>query len=488
MKIESDSVMYPQLALLIDGKWHTGGGREEQTVINPATCAVAGVLPLASMADVDQAADAADRAFTLWRAETALTRARVLLRVAEFLRRDAKTIARALTIDQGKPLHEAEAEVFASADIFEWSAEEGKRVYGRIVPSRFGLADQYVFREPVGPVAAFSPWNFPLLLASRKIATALAAGCTIVIKPPEETPGALVALGKICGEAGLTPGALNILFGNPADVSERLIKNPLIKKVSFTGSVPVGRCLAALAGTEMKKITLELGGHSPVIIMPDVDVTKVAELSVAAKFRNAGQICFAPSRFIVHQDSYEVFGAAFAARASALRVGNGLNDGTQMGPLANERRVAAMQKMTDDARTRGGRIICGGEPVRTTQAGYFWSPTIIADVPNEADLMVREPFGPIAPITSFQHLEDAVERANAVEYGLGSYAFTNSATAARYIQRHIQAGSLSINTFALSPPELPFAGVKQSGLGVEMGIEGLAEHFNTKSVIWADMN
>jgi succinate-semialdehyde dehydrogenase/glutarate-semialdehyde dehydrogenase len=294
--------MYPELSLLIGGEWTGHSGRKSMRVVNPATGEKIGQLPVASPRDIDRAARAAESAFAGWKSETPLLRARILLRIAELLRRDAATIAPILTMEQGKTLGEAQTEIIGAADIFEWMAEEGKRAYGRIVGSRIPGADQMIFRQPIGPVAAFAPWNFPVILSSRKIATALAAGCTVVIKPAEETPGCLVALARICIEAGLPPGVLNVVFGEPSEISEALIKNPIIRKVSFTGSVPVGRHLATLAGKELKKITLELGGHSPVIVMPDVDAERLADISVAAKFRNAGQICFSPTRYFVHKD------------------------------------------------------------------------------------------------------------------------------------------------------------------------------------------
>ena len=479
--------MYPELSLLIDGEWIGQGGRRSLSVTNPATGEEIGQLPVATLRDIDQAAKAAASAFAGWKSETPFERARILLRIAELLRRDAATIAPILTMEQGKPLREAQAEISGAADIFEWMAEEGKRVYGRIVGSRIPGADQMIFRQAVGPIAAFAPWNFPVILSSRKIATALAAGCTVVIKPAEETPRSLVALARICMEAGLPPGVLNVVFGEPSEISESLIKNPIIRKVSFTGSVTVGRHLATLAGKEMKKITLKLGGHSPVIVMPDVDTEKLADISVAAKVRNAGQVCFSPTRYFVHEDGYAQFVDAFAARASALNVGNGLHDNTEMGPLANERRVLAMRGLTENARSQGAKLVCGGYSTRSDdERGNFWQPTILSDVPDSAEIMINEPFGPIAAIVSFAKLEDAVQRANATDYGLGSYAFTNDAKSARYIQKHIQAGSISINTFAMTPPEMPFAGIKQSGTGVEMGAEGLSEYFDTKSVIWTD--
>jgi len=477
---------YPELALFIDGEW-IGERPESGPVSEPATGREFARVPFATPDDVDRAAAAAARAFAGWRTTTALARGRILGRISELVRADAKRLATILTLEQGKTLTEAAGEIAATADTFEWLAEEGKRIYGRIVPSRFPGTSAQVTYEPVGVVAAFSPWNFPAVLAARKIATALAAGCTVVIKPAEETPGILVALARICQEAGVPDGALNVLYGVPADISTRLIRSPHVAKISFTGSVPVGRALSALAGAEMKRITLELGGHSPVLVFDDVDPDRVARLAVAAKFRNAGQICHAPTRFIVQSGVYDAFVESLARHAGALRVGNGLHAETQMGPLANARRTAAMDELTRDARAQGARVVCGGDS-GAAAGGFFWQPTVLADVPAAARVMREEPFGPLAPVARFNDTEDALARANAVDYGLASYAFTDSAKTVRRIADGIEAGSLSINTFAMSPPELPFGGIKQSGLGSEMGREGILEHVRGKAIVHADLD
>jgi succinate-semialdehyde dehydrogenase/glutarate-semialdehyde dehydrogenase len=478
---------YPELALFIDGEWITERSRSG-AVIEPATGREIARVPFATLDDVDRAAAAAARAFPLWRATTALARGRILARIGELIRKDSDRLAKILTLEQGKTRTEAAGELIGTADTFEWMAEEGKRIYGRVVPSRFPGTTATVMHEPVGVVAAFSPWNFPAVLAARKIATALAAGCTVVLKPAEETPGILVAIAHLCQEAGLPDGVLNVLYGVPAEISSRLIASPHVAKISFTGSVPVGRHLAALAGSEMKRVTLELGGHSPVLICDDADVERVAQMAVLAKFRNAGQICHAPTRFFVQSGVYDAFVESLARHASALRVGNGLTPGMQMGPLANARRTVAMEGLTRDAEAQGARVVCGGAPPESGGDGFFWSPTILADVPPSARIMREEPFGPLAPVARFDHLDDALDRANSVDYGLASYAFTNSAKAVRRISERIEAGSLSINTFAMSPPEMPFGGVKQSGMGSEMGTEGISEHLRAKAILHADLD
>lgn len=474
---------YPQLGLLIDGEWITGPARRSQPVTNPATGEHLADLPLATAEDIDRAAEAAWRAFGLWRHVPAIERAAVLNNVARCVRRDEQRLATILTLEQGKRLPEALQEIRNTADTFEWMAEEGKRAYGRIVPARTRDTEQYVRMEPVGPVAALSPWNFPAVLACRKVATALAAGCTVVLKPAEETPGILVAIAALCVEAGLPAGALNLLYGEPAEVSSRLIASPHIRKISFTGSVPVGRALAAQAGAVTKKITLELGGHAPVIVMDDVDVERVVELTAAAKFRNAGQLCLCPTRFYVHEALHDRFAARLAERAGRLRLGNGLDPQVDMGPLTNARRVAAMENFCEDARAQGSRILTGGQAPGGLEQGHFWSPTVIADIPDHALAMTQEPFGPLALVSRFQHLDEVLARANALEFGLAAYAFTRSLKAAHEIEHGLQAGNVSINTFAVSAPEMPFSGVKSSGLGAEMGSEGLMDHLHPKAVV-----
>jgi succinate-semialdehyde dehydrogenase/glutarate-semialdehyde dehydrogenase len=474
---------YPRLGLLIDGQWLRGEGRRTQSVINPATGAHLADVPLATEEDLDRAAQAAATAFPSWRRVPAVERAAILQSVARCIRRDEQRLATILTLEQGKRHIEALQEVRNSADTFEWMAEEGKRAYGRIVPARSRDTDQLVWLEPVGPVAAFSPWNFPAVLASRKVATALAAGCTVVLKPAEETPGIMVAIGELCLEAGVPPGVLNIVYGVPAHVSSRLIASPHIRKVSFTGSVPVGQQLAAQAGALVKRITLELGGHAPVVVMDDVDIDRVVELTVAAKFRNAGQLCICPTRFYVQEGVHDRFVAQLAERVGRMRVGDGLDASVDMGPLANPRRVQAMHAFCEDAQAVGARVVAGGRAPKKLKNGFFWSPTVIADIPDHAKAMTQEPFGPLTLVSRFAKLDEALQRANALDVGLAAYAFTRSLRAAYDIEHGLEAGNVSINTFATSAPEMPFSGIKSSGLGSEMGCEGLMDHMHLKSVV-----
>lgn len=476
---------YPKLALLIDGEWVSGGGRKTQAVFNPATGEPFAELPMATPDDIDRAAAAAARGFETWRRVCAYDRGRLLHSVAARIRENEERLANILTLEQGKRLVESLQEVRSSADTFEWMAEEGKRAYGRIVPARTPATDQYVKLEPVGPVAAFSPWNFPATLATRKVATALAAGCSIVLKPAEETPGIMVAIAQLCVDAGLPAGVLNLVLGVPGEISARLIASPAIKKISFTGSIPVGRQLAAQAGAQLKKITLELGGHAPVIVMDDVDVERVVALTVAAKFRNAGQLCLCPTRFYVHDAVHDRFVSLLGSRAHAMRVGPGNEAATDMGPLANARRVQAMAHLCEDAAERNARIVCGGAAPQGLDKGYYWSPTVIEAIPEDAAAMTQEPFGPLALVARFDRLESALERANALDFGLAAYAFTNSMRAAQTIESELQSGNVSLNTYAVTAAEMPFSGIKSSGLGSEMGSEGLLDHMNLKSVVRA---
>jgi succinate-semialdehyde dehydrogenase/glutarate-semialdehyde dehydrogenase len=472
--------MYSDLALYIDGKWLTGEGRKSEDVINPASGKVLASLPHASPADLDAALEAAAKGFALWKATSAYDRAKIMRKAADLVRERHDHIAKVMTQEQGKVYPESRAEVLGSADIIDWYAEEGRRSYGRIVPGRQKGVRQIVVQEPVGVVAAFTPWNFPTLTPVRKIAGALAAGCSIIIKASEETPGACVELVKCFADAGLPAGVLNLVFGVPAEVSEHLIPSKIVKKISFTGSIPVGKHLAALAGKSMKRATMELGGHSPVVVFADADAEKAADTIAAFKYRNAGQVCISPTRFYVQEASYSKFLARFTEYAKAIKLGDGLEKGVTMGPLANPRRLDAMEAIVNDAKARGGKIAAGGS--RHGNQGYFFQPTVITDIPEDSKIMTDEPFGPIAPIVPFKTFDEVVERANSLPYGLAAYAFTSSGATATAIGDAMQSGMVGINSVMISTPETPFGGVKESGYGSEGGIEGLQAYLNTKFI------
>ncbi len=472
--------MYTQLGLYIDGKWLNGEGRKGEDVINPATGKALAHLPHASTADLDAALAAAEKAFLLWRATTAYDRSKLMRKAADLLRERAEHVAKVLTQEQGKVFGEARIEVLTSADIIDWYAEEGRRSYGRIVPGRQKGVRQIVVQEPIGVVAAFTPWNFPTLTPVRKIAGALAAGCSIIIKASEETPGACVELVKCFADAGLPAGALNLVFGVPANVSEHLLAKDSIRKVSFTGSIPVGKHLAALAAKGMKRATMELGGHSPVVVFGDADPEKAADTIAAFKYRNAGQVCISPTRFYVQEPSYSKFVARFTEYAKNIKLGDGLEKGVTMGPLANSRRLDAMESFVNDAKSRGGKVMTGG--TRHGNQGYFFEPTVITEVPDDSKIMTQEPFGPLAPIVPFKTFDEVVERANSLPFGLAAYAFTSSGATATAIGDAIQSGMVGVNSVAISTPETPFGGIKESGYGSEGGIEGLEAYTNVKFI------
>ncbi|MCW5694522.1 MAG: NAD-dependent succinate-semialdehyde dehydrogenase [Pseudolabrys sp.] len=472
--------MYTDLKLYIDGQWHGAENRKSEDVINPATGKVLAKLPHASKADLDNALAAADKAFKTWSKTSAYDRSAILRKAANLMRERADHIARVQTQEQGKPFPESRIEVMTSADITDWYAEEGRRAYGRIVPGRMKGIRQIVTQEPVGVAAAFTPWNFPTLTPIRKIAGALAAGCTLIIKASEEVPGGCVELVKCFADAGLPAGVLNLVFGVPAEVSEHIIPSDIIKKVSFTGSVPVGKHLAALAARGMKRATMELGGHSPVLVFDDADPIKAADTIAAFKYRNAGQVCISPTRFYVQEKSYNKFVERFVEYAKGLTLGDGLDKDTKMGPLANPRRLDAMESFVNDAKARGGKIAAGGN--RHGNQGFFFEPTVITDIPDDSKIMTEEPFGPLAPIVPFKTFDEVVERANSLPFGLASYAFTNSSATANAVGDAIQAGMVGINSVMISTPETPFGGIKDSGYGSEGGIEGLQAYLNTKFI------
>lgn len=472
--------MYQDLALYIDGEFVKGGGRREQDIVNPATQEVLGKLPHATPADLDRALAAAQRAFETWKKTSPLERSRILRKVAELTRERAQEIGRNITLDQGKPLVEAVAEITVCAEHAEWHAEECRRIYGRVIPPRNPAVRQFVVREPVGVCAAFSPWNFPFNQAIRKTVAALGAGCTLILKGPEDSPSAVVALAQLFHDAGLPPGVLNIVWGVPSEVSTHLIESPIVRKISFTGSVPVGKQLAGLAGLHMKRVTMELGGHSPVLVFDDADIEPAAEMLARSKIRNAGQVCVSPTRFYVQEKAYDKFLARFTDVMASIKIGDGLATGTEMGPLAHERRVTSMEAFLDDASHRGGKIVTGGS--RIGSKGFFFSPTVVTDLPDDAKLMVDEPFGPVAPVVRFKTAEEVLRRANSLPFGLASYVFTNSLKTATQVSNGLEAGMVNINHFGMALSETPFGGIKDSGIGSEGGTETFDGYLVTKFI------
>lgn len=471
---------YPDTLLLIDNEWREAKGNKRIDVVNPASGSKIGQVANASREDLDLALNAAQRGFETWRVMSAHDRAAIMRKAAVLLRERADDIARLLTQEQGKPLVEARGEILAGVEIIDWFANEALRVYGRLIPARNPAATQMVIKEPVGPVAAFTPWNFPVNQIVRKLGAALASGCSFLVKAPEETPASPAALLQCFVDAGIPKGVIGLVFGSPAEISSYLIPHPIIRKVTFTGSTPVGKQLAALAGQHMKRVTMELGGHAPVIVAQDADVELAVKASGGAKFRNAGQVCISPTRFLVHKDVKAAFEQAFIAQAEKLKLGDGLADGTTLGPLANDRRLVAMDKIVKNAAEKGARVATGGQ--RVGNAGNFFAPTILTDVPLEADIFNEEPFGPIAAIRSFESLDDAINEANRLPFGLAAYAFTKSFKNVTELSRRLEVGMVWINQPATPSAELPFGGVKDSGYGTEGGFEALEPYLVTKAV------
>lgn len=473
---------YPNTQLLIDGRWREGAG-EALEVINPATGERIGSLAHATRVDLDEALAAAEKGLRVWRDTPAFERSKLMRKAGEILRERAEDVARIMVQEQGKPLAEARVETLGAADTIDWFAEEARRAYGRVVPARATNITQLVLKEPVGVAAAFTPWNFPLNQAVRKVSAALAAGCSVILKGPEETPASCAELAKAFQDAGLPAGVLSLVFGVPAEISGYLIPHPVVKKISFTGSTAVGKQLAALAGEHMKRVTMELGGHAPSIVFEDADVEKAARLLAGAKYRNAGQVCIAPTRFLVHEAVFDRFVDGLVESSEAIKVGNGLEDGVTMGALANGRRIDAIGEFTADAISKGAKLRTGGE--RIGNRGYFHQPTVLTDVPLDARAQSEEPFGPLALVNRFSSYEGMVEEANRLPYGLASYAYTRSAKTIADLSRDIESGMLSVNHHGLGLPEVPFGGVQDSGYGSEGGTEAIEAYLNTKLVTTA---
>ncbi|GAB1478220.1 NAD-dependent succinate-semialdehyde dehydrogenase [Paracoccaceae bacterium] len=468
---------YPDLSLYIDGAWRKTG--HSLPVVNPATEAVIGQVPVAQKQDLDDALEAAAKGFRIWKATSPRARAEVILRACALMRARIDDIAHAITSEHGKPLPQARLEVIRGCEFFEWDAGEAQRLYGRVVPSAPGIR-YLVLQQPVGTVAAFSPWNFPMSQPARKIAGALAAGCSIIIKAAEETPAGCWHIARAFHDAGLPAGVLNLVFGVPSEISSYLIPHEQVRLVAFTGSTAVGIHLTELAARSMTPVLMELGGHAPVIVCDDVDPVVAGRMSAARKARNAGQVCTSPSRFYVDEKLYGPYAQAFAERAAAVRIGNGMEPGVEMGPVANHRRIEAIHAMVEDARTKGARVLTGG--VRPKGPGYFYPVTVLADVPADARVMREEPFGPLAVINPTSSLDHAISCANSLPFGLAGYAFTHNAAIVDRLMNEVEVGNLSINTLEASVPEVPFGGVKLSGQGREGGAEGMQHYIEVKTV------
>ena len=475
--------MYPNVLLHIGGEWTKAASGRTLDVVNPATEEVIGTAAHAGREDLDRALAAAEAGFAAWRRVSAHERAKLIRRAADLLRERAADIARIMTIEQGKPLAEARGETMAAADVIDWFAEEARRTYGRVIPARGEGIYQLVVKEPVGIVAAFTPWNFPINQAVRKVSAGLAAGCAVILKGPEETPASCAALVRAFADAGLPAGALSLVYGTPSEISEYLVPHRLVRKISFTGSTVVGKHLAALAGSHMKRATMELGGHAPAIVFEDANLDAAAKVLAANKFRNGGQVCVAPTRFLIQESVYDGFMDRFLTAVKKIKVGDGLAEGTTMGPLANERRIPMIEGLIADARQHGATVETGGE--RIGNKGYFFEPTVMTNVPKTAKAMNEEPFGPLALVNTFTDFDEAIAEANRLEYGLASYAYTSSAKTATALGASIESGMISINHHGLALPETPFGGMKDSGYGWEGGAEAIDAYLATKFVTQA---
>jgi len=469
--------MYPDLKLFIDGEWRKTVS--DLPVVNPATEEEIGRLPCAGIKDLDDALDAAENGLRIWSQTAPRDRSDIIMSAAALMRDRQEEIAQAITAEHGKPLGQARMEVIRGAEFFEWDAGEALRAYGRVIPAAPGHKIA-VHHHPVGVVAAFSPWNFPMSQPARKIAGALASGCSIILKAAEETPAGAIHIAQAFQDAGLPPGVFNLVFGTPSEISEYLIPQDSVRLVAFTGSTNVGRHLTTLASEHMTSVLMELGGHAPVIVCEDTDVDRAAITGAERKMRNAGQVCTSPTRFFVHESIFDEYADAFVKRAGETVVGDGTVDGVEMGPLANDRRVPALSELVQDARDKGAEVRTGG--ARHGNKGYFFQPTVLTNVPDEAQIMREEPFGPIAILNPVASLDEAIEKANSVPYGLAGYAFTNRADYIARMIDEVEVGNLSINTLEASLPETPFGGVKSSGYGREGGSEGLDNYLTIKNV------
>jgi succinate-semialdehyde dehydrogenase/glutarate-semialdehyde dehydrogenase len=468
---------YPDLQLYINGEWRKTAG--DLPVVNPATEEEIGRLPHADRGELDDALEAAAAGFEIWRQTAPANRAQVLRKAAAIMRERQDEIATAITLEHGKPFSQARLEVIRGCEFLEWDAGEATRTYGRVIPSAPGVR-YIVHHQPIGVVAAFSPWNFPMSQPCRKIAGAIASGCSIILKAAEETPAGALHIARALHDAGLPAGVLNLVFGTPADISDRLIRDEQVRLVAFTGSTAVGRHLTTLASQHMTPVLMELGGHAPVIVCEDTDVETAAISGATRKMRNAGQVCTSPTRFFVHESIFEEYTELFVRRAAETVVGDGFDAGVEMGPLANDRRIMALTALVEDASAKGAELKTGGN--KLDRKGYFFEPTVLANVPDDADVMQEEPFGPLAIINPVASLDEAIEKANSVPYGLAAYGFTNRADYVDRMVEGVEAGNLSINTLEASLPETPFGGVKSSGYGREGGTEGLHHYMITKNV------
>ncbi len=472
--------MYSKFGQFIDGKWQPSEKNETYEVINPATEEVIGKASKATPADVEKALKSAEKGFAVWRNTPPWQRSYVIRKIADLMRKKSEVLAKWLTLEVGKPLAEARGEISGAADIFEWNAEETKRIYGQTVESRFENTRVHVYYQPVGVVAALVPWNFPIVLASRKISTALAAGCSVICKPDVITPGCVMEMMDIIKEAGVPPGVVNLLSGDPAAISSQLISSDIVKKVSITGSTRVGKLILKLAADKVQRVTMELSGHSPFIVFDDVDIKKVVDMAITAKFRNSGQVCISPSRFYIHENKKDAFTKLFVEKTIKLKIGNGLDENVQLGPMTTKKRLNEIEELVEKTKKEGAKVLCGGKKPADFNKGYFYEPTVFDNVTDNFTIMRQEPFGPLAPITTFKDFDEVIERSNKHELGLASYIYTNSMEKAHKTSELMETGVVAVNTPVVAVAEAPFGGIKQTGYGREGGTMGIKDYLNIK--------
>jgi succinate-semialdehyde dehydrogenase/glutarate-semialdehyde dehydrogenase len=472
--------MYNKFGQFIDGKWQASSNNETYDVINPATEEVIGKASKASREDVQKALKSAEKGLKIWRDTSPWKRSYIIRRIADKMREKQDVLAKWMTLEVGKPLAEGIGEVGGAADIFEWNAEETKRIYGQTVESRFPDTRVHVYYQPVGVVAALIPWNFPLILASRKISTALAAGCSVICKPDVITPGTVMELVNICKEAGVPDGVVNLLSGDPAEISEQLLESDIVKKVSITGSTRVGKIILKKAADKVQRVTMELSGHSPFIVFEDSDIDKVADMAVTAKFRNNGQVCIAPNRFYIQESRKEEFINKFIERTKKLKIGNGMDEGVQLGPLTTDKRLAEIEELVETTKNEGAEVLLGGKRPAGFNKGYFYEPTVFDGIKDDFTIMKQEPFGPLVPMLSFKTFDEVIERANNNDLGLCSYIYTNSMEQAHRASELIESGCVAVNTAAVAVAEAPFGGIKQTGYGREGGSMAIKDYLNVK--------
>ncbi len=472
--------MYEKFGQFIDGKWHKSENGETYDVINPATEEVLGKASKASENDINKALKSAEKGLEIWRKTPPWERAKIIRKIADLMRERSDVLAKWLTLEVGKPLTEAAGEVGGAADIFEWNSEETKRIYGQIVESRFENTRMFIKYEPVGVVAALIPWNFPIVLASRKISTALGAGCSVICKPDVITPGSVMELMNIISDAGVPPGVVNLLSGDPAGISSQLISSDIVKKISITGSTRVGKLILKQAADKVQRVTMELSGHSPFIVFDDVDINKVTDMAITAKFRNNGQVCISPNRFYIHESKKDEFANMLVAKTTKLKIGNGINKDTILGPLTTEKRLQEIEALVETTKKEGAKVLCGGRKPAGFNKGYFYEPTIFDNVKDDFTIMTQEPFGPLVPILTFKDTEEVIKRANDNDLGLASYVYTNSLERAHKVSEQMETGTCAVNTPAIAFAETPFGGMKQTGYGREGGSMAIKDYLNVK--------